>query len=89
MIENATVEDIQHELQVMVEESITDMYNNLDEADEGSIAADLFVSMTYTYDYDAALLAEVARREFGYVPGGARQDVADIFSKYQSAFGEF
>jgi hypothetical protein len=75
MIENATVEDIQHELQVMIQESIADMYGEDDEVDEGSIAVDLFASMTYTYDYPADLLAEVARREFGYVPNSSRDDV--------------
>lgn len=78
MIENATVEDLQHELQVMVEETLADMGD--DAPDEGSAAVELFSSMTYS-DYPAALLAEVARREFGYVPMGARSDVSDAFGE--------
>jgi hypothetical protein len=80
MIENATVEDLQHELQVMVEESIADLFGEEDDApDEGSIAADLFSSMTWLHDYPADKLAEVARREFGFCPGGARPDVSKAF----------
>lgn len=79
-----TVEDAQYELNVMVEESIADQYDNPDEADEGSIAADLFVSMCYD-DTSPAILAEVARREFGFVPGGAPQPVADEFAKIDGA----
>jgi hypothetical protein len=79
-----TVEDAQHELQVMIEESIADQFDDAEEADEGSIAADLFVSMCYD-DTDPAILAEVARREFGYVPGGAAQAVADAFRKIPGA----
>lgn len=81
MIENATVEDLQHELQVMIQESIADL--GLEDVDEGSIAADLFGSMTYNYDYDTKLLAEVARREFGYVPMSARPEVADVFDEME------
>lgn len=77
MIENATVEDLQHELQVMIQESLADFGD--DAPSEGDVAADLFGSMTYNYDYDAKLLAEVARREFGYVPMSARPEVADVF----------
>jgi hypothetical protein len=73
-----TVEDAQHELNAMIEEAIADQYDDPAEADEGSIAADLFVSMCYG-DIDPAVLAEVARREFGFVPGGAPQAVADAW----------
>ena len=76
-MENPTVEDVQHELTVMVEESIADL--GLEEMDEGSVAADLFASLTFMYDSDAALLAEVARREFGFVPGASRPDVVAAF----------
>lgn len=80
-----TVEDAQYELTVMVEEAIADEYDDPDEADEGSIAADLFVSMCYG-DTDPAILAEVARREFGFVPGYAPQPVADAFAKFELEF---
>lgn len=49
-----------------------------DAPDESSVAAELFVNMSY--DWPPAVVAEVARREFGFVPGGARQDVADAFA---------
>lgn len=74
-----TVEELQHELTVMVEESIADQYDDPSEADEGTIAADLFVSMTYMRDEAPEVLAEVARREFGYVPGGSAAVVAAAF----------
>jgi hypothetical protein len=80
MIENATVEDLQHELQVMISETLDDMGD--DAPDEGSVAVELFNSMTYS-DYSASLLAEVARREFGYVPMGARADVSDAFGEVE------
>lgn len=81
MIENATVEDLQHELQVMIQESIADL--GLEDVSESDIAADLFGSMTYNYDYDVKLLAEVARREFGFVPMSARPSVADAFDELE------
>ena len=81
MIENATVEDLQHELQVMIQETLADMGD--DAPDEGSVAVELFGSLTYNYDYDTKLLAEVARREFGYVPMSARPEVADVFDELE------
>lgn len=83
-MENPTVEDLQHELTAMVEDSIADL--GIEDADEGTMAADLFSSMTYMYDYDAALLAEVARREFGFVPAGSR---ADVFKAFKSTVVEW
>lgn len=78
-IENPTVEDLQHELQVMISETLEDFGE--DAPDEGSVAVELFGSLTWMYDYDAALLAEVARREFGYVPMSARPDVAEAYGE--------
>lgn len=77
MIENPTVEDLQHELQAMIDDTMADMGD--DAPDEGSVAVELFGSLTWMYGYDAKLLAEVAKREFGYVPMSARPDVADAF----------
>lgn len=80
MIENATVEDLQHELQVMISETLDDMGD--DAPDEGSVAVELFGSLTWSNDYDADLLAQVARREFGYVPMSARPDVAEAYERW-------
>lgn len=79
-----TVEDAQYELQVMIEESIADQWIDSEEVDEGSIASDLFVSMCYN-DTSPAILAEVARREFGFCPGGTPQPVVDEFAKIEGA----
>lgn len=79
-----TVEEVQAALQQAIDETIADQFENAEEeADEGSIASDLFASLTYSLDADVATMAEVARREFGFVPGGARQDVADAFAKLE------
>ena len=55
-IENPTVEDLQHELQVMISESMADLGD--DAPSEGDVAHDLFGSLTYSSDYPAELLAE-------------------------------
>jgi hypothetical protein len=80
MIENATIEDLQHELNAMAQDSIADLGLEED-VDEGTVTADLFSSMTWMYDYPAEQLAEVARREFGFCPHDARPDVLEAFTK--------
>ena len=79
MIENATVEDLQHELQVMLQETLADM--GADAPDEVSVAVELFGSLTWGSGYDEKLLAEVARREFGYVPQSAHPGVVQAFEQ--------
>lgn len=74
-----TVEDAQHELNVAIQETIADMGGDECEVDEGSMASDLFSSMAY--DWPADVAAEVARREFGFVPHGAPPQVAEAFNK--------
>jgi hypothetical protein len=59
-----TVEEAQHELNVAVRETLEDMGE--DAPDEGSAALDMWRSMSW--DWPADVAAEVARREFGYVP---------------------
>jgi len=61
-----TVEEAQYELNVAVRETLEDMGE--DAPDEGSAALDMWRSMSY--DWPADVAAEVARREFGYVPDG-------------------
>jgi hypothetical protein len=75
-----TVEEVQAELTSMIEDAMGD---NPELTDEASAAADLFASLTYISDASDDVLAEVARREFGFVPGGARQAVADAFNKME------
>lgn len=72
-----TVEDLQQQLTEAIEDTLADMGD--DAPDEGSVAAELFASMSY--DWEPRLAAEVARREFGFVPGGSAQAVADAFSE--------
>lgn len=72
-----TVEDAQHELSVAVEETLADMGD--DAPDEGSATADMFSSMSW--NWPAAVAAEVARREFGFVPYGASDAVHREFTK--------
>lgn len=82
-----TVEDVQAALNTAIEETYADLGDEMD-VDEGSVAADLFASMTYFDDFTPDVLAEAARREFGYVPFGSAQAVADAFNQIEGA-GEF
>lgn len=68
-----TVEDAQHELNVALEETLADMGD--DAPDEGSAMVDLWRSMSW--DWPADVAAEVARREFGWVPNGGPLDSVD------------
>jgi len=72
-----TVDEARHELAVAVEETLADMGD--DAPDEGSAASDIFSSMCW--DWPAEVAAEVARREFGWVPFGAPQAVSDAFAR--------
>lgn len=76
-----TVEEAQYELQVAVEETLADMGD--DAPDEGSAASDMFASMSW--DWPADVAAEVARREFGWVPYGCSDAIQREFTKL---FGE-
>lgn len=67
-----TVEEAQYELQVACEEILADMGD--DAPDEGSAMVDMWRSMSYMWP---DLAAEVARREFGYVPNGGVVDGED------------
>lgn len=72
-----TVEEAQHELQVALEETLADMGEYA--PDEGSAMSDLFASMAW--DWPPAVAAEVARRELGWVPMAAPQEVHDAFAR--------
>lgn len=80
-----TVEDAQHELAVSIEEMTADMGD--DAPDEGSMASDLFVGLSYQWPTKVA--AEVARREFGYVPHSAPPEVHDQFKRMFPNAGEW
>jgi hypothetical protein len=73
-----TVKDAQEQLQAAIDDTIADMGE--DAPDEGSIAFELFSNMAYDWSTDVA--AEVARREFGFVPAGAPQAVAEAFQEW-------
>jgi hypothetical protein len=60
-----TVEDAQHELAVACQEILADMGD--DAPDEGDAMVDMWRSMSWNWP---TLAAEVARREFGWVPNG-------------------
>ena len=66
-----TVEEAQYELHVALEETIADMGDAA--PDEGSAILDLYIGMAWQWPVEVA--AEVARREFGYVPSGAPEAV--------------
>lgn len=72
-----TVEEAQHELRVALDETLADMGD--DAPDEGSAMSDLFSSMCW--DWPADVAAEVARREFGWVPFGAPEAVQEAFKR--------